>query len=78
MQTYTYLGIVFDEHLTFSECVKTPSDAAWRALGGINIKCQKLKALGYDSYCKLYDSLVVTVQDYGAEIWSIANPKTAE
>ena len=37
-----------------------------------------MKGLGYDSYCKLYDSLVVPVQDYGAEIWSIVNSKTAE
>ena len=78
VQTYTYLGIVFDEHLTFSECIKTRTDAAGRALGGLISKCQKLKGLGYDSYCKLYDSLVVTVQDYGAEIWSIVNSKTAE
>ena len=34
--------------------------------------------MGYDSYCKLYDFLVVPVQDYGAEIWSIVNLKTAE
>ena len=32
VQTYTYLGIVFDEHLTFSECIKTRTDAAGRAL----------------------------------------------
>ena len=78
VQTYTYLEIVFDEHLTFSECIKTRTDAAGRALGGLISKCQKLKGLGYDSYCKLYDSLVVPVQDYGAEIWSIVNSKTAE
>ena len=78
MQTYTYLGIVFDEHLTFSECIKTRTDAAGRALGGLISKCQKLKGLGYDTYCKLYDSLVVPFQDYGAEIWSIVNSKTAE
>ena len=78
VQTYTYLGFVFEEHVTFSECIKTRTDAARRALGGLISKCQKLKGLGYDSYCKLYDSLVVPVQDYGAEIWSIVNSKTAE
>ena len=35
VQTYTYLGIVFDEHLTFSECIKTRTDAAGRALRGL-------------------------------------------
>ena len=34
--------------------------------------------MGYYSYCELYDSLVVPVQDYGAEIWSIVKSKTAE
>ena len=56
VQTYTYIGIVFDEHLTFSECIKTRTDAAGRALGGLISKCQKLKGLGYDFYCKLDDS----------------------
>ena len=78
VQTYTYLGIVFDEHLTFSECIKTCTGAAGRVLGGLISKCQKLKNLGYDSYCKLYDSLVAPVQDYGAEIWGVVNSETAE
>ena len=73
MHTYTYLGIVFDEHLTFSECIKTHTDAAGRALGGLISECQKLKGLGYECYCKLYDSLVVPVQYYEAEIWCIVN-----
>ena len=61
VQTYTYLGIVFDEHLTFSKCIKTRTDVAGRALGGLISKFQKLKGLGNDSYCKLYDSSVVPV-----------------
>ena len=78
VQTYTYLEIIFDENLTFSECIKTRTDAVGRALGGLISKCQELKGLGYDSNCKLCDCLVVSVQDYGAEIWSIVNSKTAE
>ena len=54
------------------------TDATGRALRGLFLKCQKLKGLGYDSYCKLYDYLVVPVQDYGAEIWNIVNKKTTE
>ena len=42
-ETYTYLGIVFDEHLTFSECIRTRTDTAGRALGGLISKCQNLK-----------------------------------
>ena len=68
MQIYTKLSIVFYEHLTFSECIKTHTDATGRALGGLISKCQKLKSLGYDFYCKFYDSLVVSVQDYGADL----------
>ena len=78
MQTYTYLGIGFDEHSTFSECIKICTDAAGRVLGGLISKCQKIKGLGYDSYCKLYDSLVVPVLDYRIEIWSVVNSETAE
>ena len=46
VQTYTYLGIVFDEHLTFSECIKTRTDEAGRALGGLISKCLVSKRLG--------------------------------
>ena len=63
VQTYTYLGIVFDEHLTFSKCIRTRTDAAGRGIEGLITKCQKIKGLGYD---------------YGTEIWSIVNSKTAE
>ena len=44
VQTYTYLGIVFDEHLTFSECIK--HRRGWEGFRRFNIKMSKIKRLG--------------------------------
>ena len=57
--SYTYLGIIFDEFLTFEKCAKTLSDSAGRAL----------------SATKLYYAGVNTILDYGASVWGFSNHK---
>ena len=41
MKTYNYLGVNFDENLNFRDCLKSRSDAASRAFGGIVSKCKQ-------------------------------------
>ena len=66
VKTYNYLGVNFD-------CIKARSDAASRAFGGIVSKCKQYSDVGYNTYCHLFDSFVVPVQDYACEIWWNSN-----
>ena len=73
VKTYNYLGVHFDENLNFRDCIKARSDAASRAFGGIVSKCKQYSDVGYNTYCHLFDSFVVPVQDYACEIWWNSN-----
>ena len=66
---YKYLGILFDEFLTFETCAKVLSEAAGRALGGVIYKYRNIKDVGFRTYEKMYHAAVTSVSDYGAEIW---------
>lgn len=74
---YKYLGVVMDEHLEYDLCVNTLSNAARRALGKIIYKSKSLSGLGYETYTKLYNSMVAPIMDYGCEIWGLISPKQA-
>ncbi len=67
--SYKYLGVYLDEFLTFSTTANVLSTAAGRALGGMINKYKSLNDLGYDTYTKLYDSLVAPIIDYGSAVW---------
>ena len=66
--SYKYLGIIFDEHLNFNECVMTLATAGGRALGGIISKFKSLKNVGYHTFKKLYYSGVSSILEYSEEI----------
>ena len=68
---YKYLGVIFDEHLTFDMNASTLSKASLRALGGIKNKLKNLKECGYKSFCTLFNSCVTSISDYSAGIWSM-------
>ena len=68
MQSYKYLGVKFDENCNFIDCIKARSDAACRAFGGIVSKCKQYFDVGYNTYCHLFHSFLLTVQDYACEI----------
>ena len=36
-------------------------------------KCKQYSDVGYNTYCHLFDSFVVPVQDYACEIWWNSN-----
>ena len=72
---YRYLGIFFDEILTFDICAKTLSEAAGRALGSIISKFKQFKNVGYHIITKLYDTGVSSILSYGASIWGFGKDK---
>ena len=66
---YKYLGIYLDQHLSFDDCTTVLSDAAGRALGGVINKFKEMKDMGFETFEKMYETAVTTVNDYAAEIW---------
>ena len=51
---YKYLGIIFDEFLTFDECARTLSEASGRALSGFISKFKYFNDIAYHTLTKLY------------------------
>ena len=75
VDSYQYLGIVFDEHLTFEKCAKALTDSGGRALGSIISKFKQFKNVGYNTFTKLYDTGVNSIISYGASVWGHGNDK---
>ncbi len=69
VDSYKYLGVVFDKYLTVNCAADTLGNAAGCALGAMINKCKAMKEMGYSTYTKLYDSLVTPVMDYGSAVW---------
>ena len=67
--SYKYLGCYLDEYLNFTKCSEVLSDSASRALGSIISKFKTLKDAGYTTYTKLFNSGVLSILNYGAEVW---------
>ena len=66
---YKYLGVIFDEHLSFDKNATVLADAACRALGAIRVKLKNLKSCGYNTFNTLFNSGVLSISDYSAAIW---------
>ena len=73
--SYTYLGIIFDEFLIFEKCAKTLSDSAGRALSAVISKSKRFRNIGFNTFTKLYYAGVNTILDYGASVWGFSNHK---
>ena len=73
--SYTYLGIIFDEFLTFEKCAKTLSDLAGRALSAVISKFKRFRNIGFNTFTKLYYAGVNTILDNGASVWGFSNHK---
>ena len=71
--TCTYLGVYLDEHMNFSKCSQVLSESASRALGGVISKCKTLRDCGYKTFTKLFETGVLSILNYGAEIWGYGN-----
>ena len=66
---YKYLGLVLNKFLDLGITANILSDSAGRALGAIIAKTKNLKDLGFKTYQKLFNTGVLPVLNYGAEIW---------
>ena len=77
VSSYKYLGVIMQENLDYSMHITTLSNAAKRALGKVIYKSKTLKGLGYQTYSKLYNSMVAPIMDYGSEIWGFSTPNAA-
>ena len=68
-QAYRYLGVTFDEHLSFNEACQELTDAGGRASGGIIAKFKQYKNIGFNCFTKLFKTGVEPVCTYGSGIW---------
>ena len=68
-EKYKYLGIIFDEFLTFENNVDVLSGAGHRAVGALIGKYKQLSEMGYQTYTKCYNTSICPILDYGAEVW---------
>ena len=59
--------------MTFDKCSRILSDSAGRALGRVITKCKTLRDCGYKTFTKLFDAGVLSILNYGAEIWGYGN-----
>lgn len=66
---YVYLGLLLTEYMDYNIMAKNVSKAASRALGLVISRYKALGGLPFNSFTKLYDSLVYSTISYGAAIW---------
>jgi len=69
VDSYKYLGVFLDEHLNYNKCSQILAESARRALGGVINKIKTIRDCGYTTYTKLFDTGVVSILNYGAEVW---------
>ena len=70
---YKYLGVLFDEFLSFDNNANLLADSAGRALGAIRSKLKHIKQSGYKTFDTLFTSGVLSIADYCAAIWATKN-----
>ena len=70
--SYTYLGITFNYNDTFNPAIKRLYDIATRAMFEI-LKKDRSMFLSIDIQLKLFDSVVVSINICGCEIWGFSN-----
>ena len=75
VKSYKYLGVIFDEHMTFEECAQTLSKAAGRKLGHMFVMNRKLEGMGYKTFTRLYESRIDPVAFYASSVWGVKNFK---
>ena len=75
---YKYLGVIFDEHLSFDQNASVLTDCAGRVLGTIRTKLKYVKEWGYTTFNTLFKSGVWSIADYSAGIWGMKIFSTIE
>ena len=68
---YKYLGIYFSTGLSFNSACDDIAKRAKKAVLIIFQVLYKLNTCSFDVFCKLFDSQVNAILQYGAEIWAL-------
>ena len=66
---YKYLGLIFDEYLTFDLGVYDLCLKGGRALAACISRFKALKDVGFITFTKLYNCMVNPVCDYFSALW---------
>ena len=66
---YTYLGLLLTEFLDYDSMAKAVAKSASRALGLLIVKSKAIGGFHYNTYTKLFDTIVGSVIEYRAAIW---------
>ena len=66
---YVYLGLLLTEHMGYQSMAKHVSNFVNRALGLVIAKSKAFGGLPFGAFTKLYDTMVWSVINYGADIW---------
>ena len=61
--------MVFYENIDYNACVDILKGSASRALGSVIAKFKTFKDVGFDTFNKLYHSMVVPITDYCSSVW---------
>ena len=75
---YTYLGVILDEHMTFSFCIDSRYTSGSKSLSSIIGKYNVYGNFTYDMYSQLYDACVIPTMLYGAEVFGYIHPSNFE
>ena len=75
---YKYLGVILDEHLTFTTCSKVLADSGGRALGAVISKFKQFRDVGYNTFTKMFETGVIPVMDYGSGVWGCSKNTHSE
>ena len=67
--SYKYLGLEINEHLKAESQIEALTKSASKALGNLVSKYRNAKGLRFETYTKLYNSTIVPIYHYGAEVW---------
>ncbi len=73
VESYKYLGVFFQEHLSFKTTVEALTSSASRSFGRIVYMFKRLQNMGIRMYDTLYGSYVVPIMNYGAAVWGFGD-----
>ena len=66
---YKYLGLVISSRLSWYMCQKTLAEQAAKALFGLKASLNKFGILSANLLFKIFDTNILPILNYGAEIW---------
>ena len=66
---YKYLGLIISSRLSWYMCQKTLAEQASKALFAIKANLSKFETLSANVLLKIFDTKILSILTYGAEIW---------